>query len=232
MREQRDDLGNVMSKDPRGRQIPEFVEALAVELEKERKTNLKEIEWLQQHIGHIRDIVTLQQSFAGAAALIEAVSIPELMEDALRISGALPERDEMQVVREYTDAAGPCQIEKHMVLQILVNLLTNAIQSLSDSTGVGPRRLTLRVKGEGADRVRIEVSDNGKGISPENLPLIFTFGFTTRPGGHGFGLHSCAVNAKSMGAEIAVHTGGVGKGATFSLVLPRNAAGRGGEAQR
>jgi signal transduction histidine kinase len=229
MGEQRDNIGTFMSKDPRGKQIPEFIETLAGELEKERQLNLKELDWLQQHIGHIRDIVTLQQSFAGAAALIESVVLTDLVEDALRISGVVPERDEVKLIRDYDDLFGPCQIEKHVVLQILVNLLTNAMQALSDSVPGVKRSLAVRVKRAEGDRVRIAVSDSGKGISPEQMPLIFTFGFTTRPGGHGFGLHSCAVNAKSMGADLEVHSDGLGKGATFTLSLPRNATGHGVE---
>ena len=64
------------------------------------------------------------------------------------------------------------------------------------------------------------VSDNGIGIPPENLTRIFSHGFSTRKGGHGFGLHSGANAAKEMGGQLSVHSDGVGKGATFTLELP------------
>ena len=53
-----------------------------------------------------------------------------------------------------------------------------------------------------------------------NLTRIFSHGFSTKPGGHGFGLHSGALAAKAMGGALNVHSGGSGLGATFTLELP------------
>ena len=66
--------------------------------------------------------------------------------------------------------------------------------------------------------------DNGVGIAPEHLSLIFAHGFTTRPGGHGFGLHSAANSAREMGGTLEVFSAGPGQGATFTLDLPLAAA--------
>jgi signal transduction histidine kinase len=55
---------------------------------------------------------------------------------------------------------------------------------------------------------------------PEYLTRIFTQGFTTRKGGHGFGLHSSALAAKIMGGSLSVSSHGEGQGATFTLELP------------
>ena len=62
--------------------------------------------------------------------------------------------------------------------------------------------------------------DNGVGILKENLKRIFSFGFTTRKGGHGFGLHSAALAAAEMGARLAANSEGPQMGATFTLELP------------
>jgi signal transduction histidine kinase len=64
------------------------------------------------------------------------------------------------------------------------------------------------------------VTDNGVGIAPENLARVFNHGFTTRKGGHGFGLHSGALAAKEMGGSLTAHSDGIGRGATFTLELP------------
>ena len=78
----------------------------------------------------------------------------------------------------------------------------------------------LRIaRGEGA-RVRVEVTDNGMGIAPENLAKIFGHGFTTKKSGHGFGLHSSANAAKEMGGSLQARSAGAGTGATFVLELP------------
>ena len=71
-----------------------------------------------------------------------------------------------------------------------------------------------------SDSVVISVIDTGVGIPAENLDRIFNHGFTTRPDGHGFGLHSAALAAKELGGSLRAESAGPGKGATFTLTLP------------
>ena len=113
----------------------------------------------------------------------------------------------------------PATADKHKVLQILVNLVHNAKYALDDS-GRPDKRLTVGIRHEWEQRLKVTVSDNGIGIPPENLNRIFSHGFSTRKGGHGFGLHSGANAAKEMGGQLSVHSEGPGKGATFTLELP------------
>jgi len=68
--------------------------------------------------------------------------------------------------------------------------------------------------------VNIAITDNGVGITQENLTRIFAHGFTTRKDGHGFGLHSGALSAKELGGALSVQSDGPGRGATFTLKLP------------
>ena len=62
--------------------------------------------------------------------------------------------------------------------------------------------------------------DNGCGIAPENMTLIFNHGFTTKKSGHGFGLHSSANAAKEVGGNLTATSDGQGLGAVFTLELP------------
>ena len=109
-------------------------------------------------------------------------------------------------------------VEKHKALQILVNLIRNAKHACEDS-GSADKKMTVRVA-KGLGSVRVSVSDNGIGIPAENLTRIFAHGFTTKPQGHGFGLHSGALAAKEMGGSLSVQSDGKGRGATFTLELP------------
>jgi signal transduction histidine kinase len=68
--------------------------------------------------------------------------------------------------------------------------------------------------------VAIVIEDNGTGIPAENLTRIFSHGFTTRKGGHGFGLHSAALAAQQMQGRLSAASEGAGKGAVFTLELP------------
>jgi signal transduction histidine kinase len=111
-------------------------------------------------------------------------------------------------------------VDRHKLLQILVNLLTNARHALLESDGQD-KRLIIRVRpaSEG-ERLLIEVSDTGVGIAPEDLRRIFAQGFTTKENGHGFGLHMSALVAADMQGRLSGTSPGLRQGATFTLELP------------
>ena len=140
------------------------------------------------------------------------------MDDALEINSAIFARDGIQVVRRYSDVP-QVTVDKHKVLQILVNLITNAKHAL-DESGRPDRQITLKTGMNGNNCLKVAVSDNGIGISPENLARLFSYGFTTKKSGHGFGLHSGASTAKEMGGQLTAYSEGAGKGATFVLEIP------------
>jgi len=119
---------------------------------------------------------------------MEKQSIPTLVEDALRLHAAALARHQVRVVRQF-DPVPDVLVDKHKILQILVNLISNAKYALSESTAT-ERRLALGVKLDENNLVRVSVADNGVGIPHENLVRIFSLGFTTRQRGHGLGLHS------------------------------------------
>jgi signal transduction histidine kinase len=113
-------------------------------------------------------------------------------------------------------------VDKHSILQILLNLLRNAKQALKDSDRE-EKSILVRIRRWGEDRIRISVEDTGVGLPPENLTQIFSHGFTTRRDGHGFGLHSGANAARQMGGALWAESDGPGRGATFTLELPMSA---------
>ena len=147
---------------------------------------------------------------------VEALKLTDLVEEALKMTANGLQRGGIRAIMEFDDIP-PIMTEKHMVLQILVNLVRNAMQACEGSSSQD-KRLNIRVSQE-AGRVRIAVADNGSGILPEHLPRIFAHGFTTKRDGHGFGLHSGALAAKELGGSLNAHSEGPGKGATFTLEL-------------
>ncbi|HYO66707.1 MAG TPA: ATP-binding protein [Archangium sp.] len=83
------------------------------------------------------------------------------------------------------------------------------------------KRLSIGIQpAPDGERVLIEVKDNGVGIAPENLPRLFTQGFTTKRTGHGFGLHISALAAEQLHGRLTCDSPGPGQGATFTLELP------------
>lgn len=218
MRENAADLGAFLAHDPKGQQLPVYLGQLAGHLADEQTFLLSEIDSLKNNVEHIKVIVAMQQSYGKVSGVTETVKVTDLVEDALRINANALERHDVQTFREYDPHVPEITVEKHKVLQILVNVVRNA-KHACDESGHEEKRMIVRVS-NGDDRVRVTVVDNGVGIPAENLTKIFSYGFTTRKGGHGFGLHSGALAAIELGGSLKAYSEGSGKGATFILELP------------
>lgn len=215
------DLPDFITNDPKGRLIPEYIVSLAQHLTAERDRLLHELSAMQQNIDHIKDIITMQQSYATMAGVVEPLSAVDLVEDAVRMNTGTLLRHSVSVVREFHPVP-KIRAEKGKVLQILVNLIRNA-KYACDDLGAADKIITLRIAPGTVGRVQIVVQDNGIGIPAENLERIFQHGFTTRSQGHGFGLHSARTAATSIDGSITAASDGIGKGATFTLDLPEAA---------
>jgi C4-dicarboxylate-specific signal transduction histidine kinase len=218
LREHQANLAGFLTDDPKGKVVPGFIIQLGERLEAERATLRREHDHLVSSVEHIKEIVAMQQSYARVSGFLEQVSIARLLDDALQINLAGLERHGVRIVRKYSEVP-PLMVDKHKVLQILVNLMHNAKYAL-DGSRSPDKWLEIGVSLTSGRRVRITVTDNGIGIPPENLTRVFSHGFTTRKGGHGFGLHSGANAAKEMGGQLTAYSEGLDQGATFTLDLP------------
>jgi len=212
------DLGAFLTTDPKGRRVPELLSHLAMAQEEERTSLLGEAQTLTQNVEHVKEIVAMQQSYAKVAGVIEDLPAATLVEDALRMNAGALTRHSVVVKREFNEVP-LVRVDRHKVLQILVNLVRNAKYAL-DAADRNDKVLTLGVAMNGTGCVKLVVRDNGVGIAPENLTRIFSHGFTTKKDGHGFGLHSGALAAKEMGGCLQAFSEGPGTGATFILELP------------
>jgi len=214
----RGDLEAFLTSDPKGQRVPELLSGLAQHLESERTAVLGEVEMLQKHIDHIKEIVSMQQSYARMAGVVESLAPSDLIEDSLRMNAAALVRHDVQVRRDF-EPVPLVRAERGKSLQILINLIRNAKYAI-DERADSPRLLTLRVRPGRPGLVRITVEDTGVGIPPEYLTRIFSHGFTTRSSGHGFGLHSSALAASEMQGVLSVASAGRNQGAVFHLDLP------------
>ncbi len=218
LRENAGDLTGFLTNDPRGRKLPAFISSLAERLGVEQVEMLRELEGLTKNVAHIKEIVSVQQSYAKVSGVIESLEATALVEDALEMNGAAFDRHCVEVVREFEDVP-MVRVDKHKVLQILINLIRNAKYAVSESSR-RDKKMTVRIGANGDGRVKILVEDNGIGIAQENLSRIFAHGFTTKKDGHGFGLHSAALAATETGGALSAHSEGPGRGAIFTLELP------------
>ncbi|MEX0161983.1 response regulator [Pseudomonas brassicacearum] len=221
MNEHVHDLSDFLTKDHKGKMLPDYLLKLAKVVAQEQQGIIEELGQLTKGIDHIKTIVAAQQSYAVAVSIVETVPVAELIDDALRMSAGLLARQEVTVVKNIADLP-LLPLDRHRMLLILVNLINNAKQALD---GVIDRSRCVTFSASLADGsvLRITVADNGNGIAPEHLARIFSHGFTTRKDGHGFGLHSCALAAQEMGGSLSVRSDGAGQGATFVLDIPLDA---------
>jgi len=220
LREKGAAMGDFLVNDERGKRIPEYLASLGEQLRADQKMALEELASLRENLEHIKDTVAMQQSYAKLCGLTETVAVVDLVEDSLRLNAGAFVRHGVTLRREFSQVP-PITVDKHKVLQILVNLVRNA-KYACDESGRSDKLLTLRIESAPAG-VRICVVDNGVGIPAENMSRLFTHGFTTRASGHGFGLHSGALAAQELGGSLLVTSDGPGCGATFILELPFSA---------
>ncbi len=220
--ENKDNLGEFLMNDPRGQHIQPFLSALVVELSEEQRSIRSEVTSLTDGIDHICELIKSQQSLAKGTKLIEPTDLGERLDEALRITQRVHGVDgELVVVRRFDDIP-ELSLDKHKLLEILVNLVQNARQAMAPCEG--PRELTLELRRLPESKVLLAVGDSGIGIPEEDLTRVFNMGFTTREDGHGFGLHSSANSAVEMGGRLYALSDGPGEGAKFCLELPMTEA--------
>jgi PAS domain S-box-containing protein len=218
LRQHSDDLAGFMTQNSQGRHVIEFIESLHKNLAANQARMLGEVGTLSQCVDHIKEIVAIQQSYATMGGMVEDIEVGEIVEDAMKMSQGAFVRHGVRIERKYQPVPKVTG-ERGKILQILNNLYRNAKYAVDDSSAT-EKTIEIRIEEGSTDMVRVVVSDNGVGILPENLTRIFAQGFTTRKGGHGFGLHSAANAAKEMHGSLLAHSSGPGAGATFTLELP------------
>lgn len=216
--EHRADLARFVTEDSRGQNLTGYLERLGSHLAREQNQLLAKTRSLTESLQHIKEIVAMQQNYARVSGVLETVSLVEIVEDALRMQQEALWRHQVELVRDFR-AVPPVTIDRHKVLQILFNLLENARHACADS-GRPDRQVTVCLHQNSQGRIEVAVTDNGIGIPAENLERIFDQEFSTRKGGHGFGLHSSLLTAQNLGAGLRAQSQGPSRGATFILDIP------------
>ena len=211
------DLPNYLANDERGKLLPKAIGCLAKVLGDEQETQRQELKLLHDSISHVRKVIHNQQAFARVATFTESVSVAEIIEEAIRINGEALVESNINIDRDF-DTALVIESDRHKIQQILVNLISNAADAVAVN-GRNERVIKIAAKIQ-LQELCVLVMDNGAGIAAEKLDKIFSHGFTTKKHGHGFGLHSSANAAKVLGGSLSAESAGIGRGATFSLMIP------------
>jgi len=213
-------VSGLASSDPKLRLLPEYYRKLADGLAHERSHALGEAGELLAQLSNLRDTLKQLQAYAregGDMELRETVEIPDVLDAVLKSQESRILRDRIEV-RKDVGAIAPIVSQRAKVVHVLITVLDNAIDAM-ERTPRDQRVLGIRVREADGGGIRVQISDTGEGIAPEHLERIFSHGFTTKPSGRGFGLHTCANYMSQMGGSIQAESGGPGKGAMFTLVF-------------
>ena len=170
-------------------------------------------------------ILNSMTSFGGRIEVVELVDLAAHVDSVIELClRSYDDADRLQVIREF-EPLERIAIDRHKLMEILVNLVLNAVQSL-DAARVEAPMLTVRILASGDETVTIEVEDNGQGIEPIKLNQIFALGYSTRPHARGLGLHLSGTAAVELGGQLTGHSDGMGQGAKFTLTIPRSETGQ------
>ncbi|WP_139826327.1 sensor histidine kinase [Derxia lacustris] len=176
-----------------------------------------EIRLIREQVRRIRQIVArlLQYARPGQySGALAPVDLAGAVQEALMLASHQIDASRVAVAQTLAARAQPLG-DRRELLQVLVNLVINALQAMPDGG-----RLTLASRDE-ADGVRIEVADTGVGIAPDDLDRLFTPFFTRKSGGNGLGLWMCRNLVERMGGRMGA--GAADSGAVLWLWLPASA---------
>lgn len=215
LKDHSDDLFHYLTQDPKGKNFINYLSLLEQAIQTESTLASQELQSLETHIHQIKDVVATQQTFSSVLGMVEPISLSEQIDSVLLMIGF----DSSFYVEKSYLIQTSLLMDKTKLLQILSNLIRNAKDALIASK---EKEKILKVQTDfiNSHAIRIRIIDNGIGILSKNLSRIFTFGFTTKETGHGFGLHHSAILAKEMGGSLQADSKGLNKGAIFTLQLP------------
>jgi len=218
--EHKDRLPELFAEGGKGALIPTFVSELSATLEGEHARLAVEIGTIKKASSHATEVLRAQQRNARRVDVAEPCSMMEVIEDALRLCGFPRGRHGIELVRDFGGDVQTC-VDVHRLIGILVNLLNNAAEALADVTGRS-RRIVVSLQRKRSS-FEIRVADNGPGIAAQDVTKIFSYGYSTKAHGHGFGLHASFNAANEIGGWLRLDTHNA-EGATFCLVLPIRSA--------
>lgn len=211
------ELSDFLIKDSKGNQIPALLNRVFDSLQAERSQIQEEAINLNKCLDHVNTIIAAQQQITRSETLDTPTSINEIIDTAISVNMAGIQRHSGKVFKNIPENL-TLVLDKHRLLQVLINLISNGKYS-ADSVSVKDPTIWIDAKFQ-AGQLIIEVKDNGIGISKESIDRIFEYGYTERKEGNGIGLHSSVIAIEEMKGTLTVHSDGPNKGATFTVAIP------------
>jgi len=179
-----------------------------------------EIKRIRAKHEHIESIIHLQLRYARLSGNIENVNVSKIMLDSMEMLADSVTKYSVTIKKDIDSDLPPIRIEQSKLLQVMINLVKNALEAMRD-TAPDERNLfvSAHLDTDGKS-ITIAIKDSGMGFAPEDKEKLFTFGYTSKREGSGFGLHSCANFLIANKGSIEAKSNGPGTGAEFIVHLP------------
>ena len=151
----------------------------------------------------------------------EAINLKKLLPEVIGMISKKASLQGISIENEIRETTPQILGDPALLQQVLLNLFNNAIDAITAQHGSRGGKLLVATGPEAGEWIRIDVRDNGCGISPENIKEVFSPFFTTKPVGKGtgLGLSVCYGIMQGMGGRISVSSEPA-VGTTFTLSLP------------
>jgi DNA-binding LacI/PurR family transcriptional regulator/signal transduction histidine kinase len=214
MQQNLDRLEEFICTDGKGKKLMEFYLRLGSPAEKLRSQILSILDRLRTKVRTINEAIAAQQSYAGVDTRLEELLIAPIVDDALKLNEDDFEKLQITVEKEYM-AGFKAQVHRAKLFFVIFHIISNAKDALVNSDN-RERKLAVRLYEDETGRY-LRIKDNGKGIPTAILGSLFEYGFSTKEGRYGYGLHSCAAYMADMGGSIRAESEGINKGASFIL---------------
>ncbi|NLD71143.1 MAG: PAS domain S-box protein, partial [Chloroflexi bacterium] len=148
----------------------------------------------------------------------------ELLESSLLLTRQQAKSHEVAVHLEVAEDLPRVPLAADQMQQVFLNLILNGIEAMPGGGVLRVRAVRTPGHNGAADGVRLDFSDTGAGIAPEDLPRVFESFYSTKPSGLGLGLYVSHGIVQQHGGHITVESA-PGQGTTFSVWLPLSAPG-------
>ena len=220
-----EDWVDYIKDDPKGQQVLPFMIALAADFANQNKTVVEALERVSERVTHITDIIRTQKSSSQSSMTWKNIDLRQTIMSTLKLQQDSIDKRDIRVNVDCENAPNDIRVQESQFHQMLVNLVKNSIEAIDELSQSGRLNETPRIGIEAyisGDFLCLDVTDNGIGIAPQDLKLIFSAGYTTKESGTGLGLYSSANFVIASGGQIYPLSEGIGKGATMRIMLRRS----------
>jgi signal transduction histidine kinase len=148
---------------------------------------------------------------------LKAIDLNDVAQETVRFLSALAIAKEVELISLIAPAPLPIKGDQVQLQQVVLNLVVNAMDAMSDMPSIG-RRISITTARDG-DSTCLSVSDVGPGIPVDQLKQVFEPFFTTKPEGMGMGLSIARTIVEAHGGQLLAENL-AGRGTAFHIRLP------------